>query len=92
MLPHSGAAPEASASGEGLRDEPDSWQVSSLPEEKTYFGMDVSLRLVNVESLLDHNPLSRSPKDKVLDAAVTAIKARLGERDGNIRSAWLLTE
>lgn len=50
VLPDSGASPEASVSGKGLRDEPDTWQVSNLPEEKTYFGMDVSLRRMNVES------------------------------------------
>lgn len=33
-----------------------------------------------------------SLQSDLIDAAVTAIKARLDERDGNIRSVWLLTE
>lgn len=54
----------------GLSERIDAWQVSSLPEEKTYFAMDSNL----------------------IEAAVTGIKARLGERDGNVRNAWLLSE
>ena len=55
MLPHAAdaqasgrgvAGPRAGAGAEGLTEQLDSWHVSSLPEEKTFFGMDVSLEVV----------------------------------------------
>ena len=32
------------------------------------------------------------PQGNVFEAAISAIKARLDERDSNIRKSWLLTE
>ncbi len=38
------------------------------------------------------SPLHPIPQANHIDAAVSAVKARLDETDANIRSAWLLTE